>query len=288
MVWPPYNKDLQEIVKLRYPNLEPHVDKLIETFEKVNTISMFQIAGFHPESSSVHCLSRFSLRDLLKWCKRITGLGFHFDGSLSEDQCDSVYKEAVDVFAAFSTSFKTRLLIMKEIAKLWKVRDSAAETLYPLDKPIIQEIDTDLRIGRVFLQRKKIPLPERRKPFVEIRSSLFVLERIACSVKYNEPVLLVGETGTGKTTLVQNLAVRLGQKLTVLNLSQQSDVADLLGGFKPKDAQFVYFNLYTEFEKLFVSTYPKKVFLIFYLYFVCKLLLALMVCCGTGKYSVHW
>ncbi|KAJ1401026.1 Sigma-54 interaction domain, ATP-binding site 1 [Sesbania bispinosa] len=224
MVCPPYNKDLQEIVKLRYPNLEPHVDKLIETFEMVNTISMFQIAGFRPESSSVHCLSRFSLRDLLKWCKRITGLGFHFDGSLSEDQCDSVYKEAVDVFAAFSTSFKTRLLIMKEIAKLWKVRDSAAETLYPLDKPIIQVL----------------------------------YERIACSVKYNEPVLLVGETGTGKTTLVQNLAVRLGQKLTVLNLSQQSDVADLLGGFKPKDAQFVYFNLYTEFEKLFVSTYPKK------------------------------
>lgn len=57
---------------------------------------------------------------------------------------------------------------------------------------------------------------EHRIPFVEIRSSLYVLERIACSVKHNEPVLLVGETGTGKTTLVQNLALRLGQKLTVL------------------------------------------------------------------------
>lgn len=61
-----------------------------------------------------------------------------------------------------------------------------------------------------------VQLHESRKPFVEIRSSLHVLERIACAVKYNEPVLLVGETGTGKTTLVQNLALRLGQKLTVL------------------------------------------------------------------------
>lgn len=59
-------------------------------------------------------------------------------------------------------------------------------------------------------------LYDDKRPFVKIRSSLHILERIACSVKYNEPVLLVGETGTGKTTLVQNLAMRLGQKLTVL------------------------------------------------------------------------
>ena len=56
----------------------------------------------------------------------------------------------------------------------------------------------------------------KKKPFVEIRSSFHVLERIACAVKWNEAVLLVGETGTGKTTLVQNLAARIGQKLTVL------------------------------------------------------------------------
>lgn len=43
-----------------------------------------------------------------------------------------------------------------------------------------------------------------------------MLEQIACAVKYNEPILLVGETGTGKTTLVQTLAKMLGQKLTVL------------------------------------------------------------------------
>lgn len=59
-------------------------------------------------------------------------------------------------------------------------------------------------------------LHDQKKPFAEIRSSLHVLERIACSVKWNEPVLLVGETGTGKTTLVQYLAMKLGQKLTVL------------------------------------------------------------------------
>lgn len=43
------------------------------------------------------------------------------------------------------------------------------------------------------------------------------------------------------------------------NLSQQSDVADLLGGFKPMSAQFVCFPLYMEFENLFNNTFSSKV-----------------------------
>jgi midasin (ATPase involved in ribosome maturation) len=44
------------------------------------------------------------------------------------------------------------------------------------------------------------------------------------------------------------------------NLSQQSDIADLLGGFKPMDAQFICFPLYKEFEDLFSKTFSMKVF----------------------------
>jgi midasin len=35
----------------------------------------------------------------------------------------------------------------------------------------------------------------------------------------NEPLLLVGETGTGKTTAVQEVANLLGKKLHVLNMN---------------------------------------------------------------------
>lgn len=57
---------------------------------------------------------------------------------------------------------------------------------------------------------------------------MHVLERVACSVKHNQPVLLVGETGTGKTTVVQNLAMRLGQPLTVLVWDKKDDLPFLL------------------------------------------------------------
>ncbi|PKU82584.1 hypothetical protein MA16_Dca017517 [Dendrobium catenatum] len=145
---------------------------------------------------------------------------------------------AVDLFAAFLPMSENRSLLIREIANLWSVPLEGA-MLYPSNKPTLQDIHD-------------------RQPFVSIRSALQSLERIACSVKYNEPVLLVGETGTGKTTLVQNLAMMLGYPLIVMNLSQQTDVADLLGGYKPTDAQSICMPLYHEFKELFCKTFSKK------------------------------
>ncbi|XP_071901315.1 midasin-like isoform X1 [Coffea arabica] len=253
MVGAPGESDLLNIVSGWYPELDPLAGKLVETFAKMNHLAGFQFGT--TAFSGSH--GRFSLRDLLKWCRRVAGLGLTFLGDgLSSFACSSIYKEAVDIFAAFVTSTENRLALMKEIAKLWTV--PVVETLYPVNKPVIQDLRIDLRIGRITLNRMQMGLDHDKKPFVEIRSSVHVLERIACSVRFNEPVLLVGETGAGKTTLVQNLAARIGQKLTVLNLSQQSDVADLLGGFRPIDAQSVLIPLYKEFENLFVGTFPSK------------------------------
>ena len=99
---------------------------LAETFERVNYVPLYQLGGFqsgnHPSFSS---LSRFLLRewmpfflsssidlqwlnllvlnvmDLLKWCKRIAALGFHFLGDgLSSDACKCIFLE-VWIFFGF-------------------------------------------------------------------------------------------------------------------------------------------------------------------------------------------
>lgn len=258
MVKSPSNRDMQNILKALYPNLEALVERILETFDWVNSASFHNFSGFHVGDST--SVDRFSLRDLLKWCKRIAGLGLNFTGNfLSAYECNCIYQEAVDIFAAYSTSAENRLRIMRGIGDMWAVPASAIQNLYPPNKPIIKNFPSELRIGRAVLERTQTTLSNQKKPFVQIHSSLHLLERIACSVKCNEPVLLIGETGTGKTTLVQNLAMRLGQRLTVLNLSQQSDVADVLGGFKPMDAQFVCLPLYKEFEYLFSKICSTKV-----------------------------
>lgn len=55
-------------------------------------------------------------------------------------------------------------------------------------------------------------------------------------IQHNEPVLLVGETGAGKTTLCQALSKLSGKKLRMVNCHQHTETADLLGSIRPVKA----------------------------------------------------
>ena len=49
----------------------------------------------------------------------------------------------------------------------------------------------------------------------------------------NKPILIEGPPGVGKTSLVENLAKVSGKKLIRVNLSEQTDMMDLLGSEYP-------------------------------------------------------
>jgi midasin len=74
----------------------------------------------------------------------------------------------------------------------------------------------------------------------------------------SEPVLLVGETGVGKTATINYLAQVTGNKLVVMNMSQQTDSTDLLGGYKPVQMVHIVAPLKEEFERLFHATFSHK------------------------------
>ena len=60
---------------------------------------------------------------------------------------------------------------------------------------------------------------------------LFTL--VSRALKHNEPVLLVGETGTGKTSVCQLYADIVGKQLKTVNGHQNLEAADIIGGQRP-------------------------------------------------------
>src|SRR5690606_5905082 len=87
--------------------------------------------------------------------------------------------------------------------------------------PALKNSETHLSIGRTSIEKRKTTTsPLQRRPFADTTQAKRLLEQLARSVQLREPVLLVGETGIGKTTVVQQLADIVGRKVTAVNLSQ--------------------------------------------------------------------
>ena len=57
--------------------------------------------------------------------------------------------------------------------------------------------------------------------------------RVVRALQLPKPILLEGNPGVGKTTLVTAIARAIGKPLTRLNLSEQTDLMDLFGSDVP-------------------------------------------------------
>lgn len=205
------------------------------------------------------------LRDLEKWCARVvrnlpSTMGTEpFANPVFQDE---VLLEAVDTFMASldskPTSLERRNAMIGVVAEAIGMDEERAFALIDKRKPTLEKVTSSkqLIIGRTstpLASVKRRAQPSR--PFALTKPSLILLERIAASSAMGEPTLLVGETGTGKTTAVQYIADACGKPLTALNLSMQTESSDLLGGFKPIDASVSARLLHAKWQKLFCETF---------------------------------
>lgn len=197
----------------------------------------------------------------MKWCSRIAVTAC---GSPSLLDAKDVFLEAQDCFSAPLPKMEDRnLLDMAVGAKLGLTKEKI-EFFFRSYKPNVHTSPLSLTVGRITLRRKiqdnkpvqlsHTPLPK----YAHTRHSLVLLEKVAASIRNNEPVLLVGETGTGKTSTVQYLAAHCGTTLKVVNMSQQSDSSDLLGGYKPVEMKQIVAPVREKFELLFCKTFSRK------------------------------
>ncbi|KAM6915471.1 midasin [Xenentodon cancila] len=262
-------EELKKVLISRYPRLAVVSERLLDIYCQLTgerhsdrDTSSLQTPddnqGHEVEDKNTLLEGRaLSLRDLLKWCRRIS---VDFD-SASTATAQHVFQEALDCFTAMLSSPQSRLRMAEIIGSKLNISKEKAQHFCQMYQPGISVAELQTSVGRVTLTRKQteaVHLSVDTQTFAATRPSAVLLEQLAVCIAKGEPVLLVGETGAGKTSTVQHLARVTGHRLRVVNMNQQSDTADLLGGYKPVDHKQILLPLREAFEDLFSQTYSRK------------------------------
>ncbi|CAD2215294.1 hypothetical protein AGDE_03576 [Angomonas deanei] len=207
-----------------------------------------------------------NLRSLLKWSTRVAkrlanGADLTSGDFISSHIREVMLAEAFDCFIAKYPPGKEQNDALSSVSVACGVPPNIAAPLVMENKPIENVADDAYNIGRVALRYYSgyVGLSrESRTAFAPTRLALSLLERLAASVESKEHVLLTGETGVGKTFIVQYLADKLGQKLIVHNLNQQTDTTDFMGGWKPLDVGVSVRELSDTFSTLFSECFSSE------------------------------
>ncbi|CAK7567033.1 MAG: AAA ATPase midasin [Sporothrix epigloea] len=262
--------ELKQVVYDSFPVLHALSTDILAVFDQLTAISAKKNGALSPAAIE----RPITLRDLMKWCRRLEHFLFRPDSAnanangkagtttptLSETDLTGIFLDAVDCFVGSVKDVRVRNIVGQSIAQALRIAPDVAEHILMAHEPHFKDTEKQILVGRATLKKpRRVGGPNsvtktKGRPFATTANARRLLEQISVAVDLQEPLLLVGETGIGKTTVVQQLAESMGHKLVVVNLSQQSEVGDLLGGFKPVNARSLAMPLKEEFEDLFSAT----------------------------------
>ena len=257
------DEELKQILCARYPVLSQLVPKLIETYLAVK--ELYSDSRFISLNKGAH-LRILSSRDLIKLCQRLQLL-FQYNNITKPDQLieasvyDNIFAETADCFASSVSERKALEPLIRTIGSSLDITSSRVSLFIQNHIPQLEILGDHIRVGRATLTRSKSAIKGKSvnsTSFATTDHALRLIEQIAVAVEGTEPVLLVGETGTGKTTVVQQLAKMVNKHLTVINVSQQTESGDLLGGYKPVNLKTIAIRVQETFEPLFAATFSLK------------------------------
>jgi midasin len=255
----PQLNEFKQVIHVKYPALQKHLPGIMQVYARL--LGLYSDAKFSSENGT--SLRAMTPRDLLKWCDRIAVL-LAQSTTFTNAQKDDIFMEAFDCFAGSLRSESARLRVMACVAEELHIDPQRRDHLLKdrqvkLQVPSKTTASGTIQIGRARLSKhRSSSRTVSGRPFSTNDYTLRLLEKVAVAVDRQEPLLLVGETGTGKTTCIQYLAEQLGRKLVAFNLSQQSESGDLLGGFKPVNVRSLVIPLKDEFDEIFETTFSRK------------------------------
>jgi midasin len=207
-----------------------------------------------------------SVRDFMKLVSRISS-SIHFEPNVefaTESQRTLCLAETVDVFAMSCPTIEARReFVIRICAPVWNISPDLAWRYIEKRQPSIKINRTCIEVGRATIAAASLndedSIPDRSsQTFTETNHVLRLMESAGVCIAQNEAVLLVGETGVGKTTVIQRLAKLSGHELVVQNLSLQTDSTDLLGGFRPLDMRHIARRMYLQFVDIFVTWFSRS------------------------------
>ncbi|ODQ78812.1 hypothetical protein BABINDRAFT_162495 [Babjeviella inositovora NRRL Y-12698] len=261
----PDDSDLYAILTTRFPLLQLLVKLFIAAFNRVKEI--YQLPSFISLNKGAHPRV-ISVRDLMKFCTRAHALLAHA-GVTQHDQLvdaavyDNIFAEAVDCFSSSLCESTAASLVINVVGETLEIPATRVSLFLLKHVPVFQDAVDHINIGRARLVKSSSALTKKKHSenvtsFARTNHAVRLMEQIGVAVSMVESVLLVGETGTGKTTIVQQVAKFMNKNLTVINVSQQTETGDLLGGYKPVNTKTVAVPLQDTFEGLFIATFSRK------------------------------
>ena len=105
---------------------------------------------------------------------------------------------------------------------------------------VIRKTDQGLLINTILIPYGKkgavsndVPVDDESTNLIPVLSTVRNVKKLALAIQLNDPVLLIGESGVGKTSLVRYLAAQTRHNFKRFNLNGQTDKTEFVGGFKP-------------------------------------------------------
>ena len=250
----PTPEELYTIIDQKFPPLRPYIPQILDAFHQATALygsTRFAALnrGARPRPVSV--------RDLMKLCGRCCDL------VVRAADPDAMFQEAIDCFGSALANSEALEPLVAIIGAAFEVPTSRIDLHLAKHVPTFAADGGALRVGRALVPKNPSTATRSRgrgtsttnSNFARTNHSLRLMEQIGVAVSRTEPVLLVGETGTGKTTVVQEMALAVNTPLTVINLSQQTEALDLVGGFKPITAKQAALPVQERFDELFAATF---------------------------------
>ena len=168
----------------------------------------------------------FSLRDLIRLGRRLTPA---IKANAPEPALlELLARELSDIYVARVRNGDEREALIKLVDTLFgiKTESTSIEDVLAISAGQLEQFLTDLSVTRGHHL-----IPGQEANIVPTKTQRYTLASVVKALFFNEPILLVGYPASGKTTLIRYLAREKKTDLYYVNLSSDSGLEELLGGY---------------------------------------------------------